>query len=159
MNKPVIQTSLNSDLQMHWLVDENVTTSMIDLITRAGHEITCVGDGLRKASDNVVFRYACDHEYPILTMDKDFVSFIQHDHTRSRGILILPQSARGIVEHTERMCMRAFNHFTSHYISLMVQRGGLVFHYRDKGDVEVFESDFRSPTRRKIADFQRYTNG
>lgn len=58
---------------MHFLLDNNLSPKLIELLSELNHQATHVYDiGLSRASDREIFQYAKDNNMVIISADTDF---------------------------------------------------------------------------------------
>jgi len=75
------------------LLDENLSWRVARGLAVAGYQVTTVADiGLASASDALVFAYAREHGYVLITRDSDFLTRFSPPH---HGIIVVhcPSSA------------------------------------------------------------------
>lgn len=81
---------------MRFLVDEDLPRSLVHLFARFGHEALHVIDaGIRGASDEMVARFAREHDMCIVTGDLDFSDVRSYPPRDYPGIMVvrLPRNA------------------------------------------------------------------
>jgi predicted nuclease of predicted toxin-antitoxin system len=88
-----------------FLVDENVATSVAQLLRNPGHDVKTVQQaGLAGAEDDVIIRLALDEERVIVTHDKDFGAILRYPLKQHGGVILLrlhrptPQNAARALE-------------------------------------------------------------
>ena len=79
---------------MRFLLDENLSPKLVDLLGRAGHDVVHVRDiGLVSASDEVVIAAASADDRILISADTDFGTLLARSHA-NRPSFVLIRRAR-----------------------------------------------------------------
>jgi len=74
---------------MHFLLDNNLSPKLIELLSEINHQATHVYDiGLSKASDKEIFQYAKDNSMVIISADTDFGYLLSEWNSSQPSIII-----------------------------------------------------------------------
>ena len=75
---------------MRLKVDENLSRRAVDLIRTAGHDVaTSVSQGLRGATDEMLFEVCKQEGRAVVTLDRDFGEVLRYPPAGSAGIMVL----------------------------------------------------------------------
>jgi predicted nuclease of predicted toxin-antitoxin system len=75
---------------MRLKVDENLPREACDLLSRAGHDATSVGQqGLGGADDTRIYQLCQDERRALITLDVDFANVQAYDPKSSSGVIVL----------------------------------------------------------------------
>jgi predicted nuclease of predicted toxin-antitoxin system len=75
---------------MRFKVDENLPREACDLLNRAGHDATSVGQqGLAGADDARIYQLCQGEQRALLTLDVDFANVHAYDPKSSAGVIVL----------------------------------------------------------------------
>ena len=75
---------------MKFIIDANLPTSLGDMLIAHGHRVIYARDFQPgPASDEVIYKRACDEQWIILTRDLDFSNIVAFDAQKTGGIIIL----------------------------------------------------------------------
>ena len=87
---------------MKFFANENLFEPIIDYLTGLGSDVLSTRDaGLSGISDNEVYRFACDEERVIITMDKDFSRMFRFPPEKCGGIIVVKVYKRTVDETLE----------------------------------------------------------
>ncbi|MDE2029770.1 MAG: DUF5615 family PIN-like protein [Alphaproteobacteria bacterium] len=137
--------------KLHFLIDENMRPSALKTLSENGFPLSTVQCFMPKGTpDEEVFAYAVKHDMPIVTRDRGFADFNHYDHTRSRGILILPDTLGD--RFGRRLVEAEMGHFIREFALPMSCVRGLVVRYDGDGWVEAYKTVPSQPGKsRRIA--------
>jgi predicted nuclease of predicted toxin-antitoxin system len=75
---------------MRFKVDENLPRAACDLLNRAGHDATSVGQqGLAGTNDARIYQLCQQEQRALLTLDGDFANVHAYDPKLSAGVIVL----------------------------------------------------------------------
>jgi predicted nuclease of predicted toxin-antitoxin system len=80
-------------------IDENISTSGVNLLRRSGHDVATVRDeGLQGSSDDQIFQTCVAEQRTLITLDRDFGHALRFPPKGSAGIVILEMGGAASVQ-------------------------------------------------------------
>jgi predicted nuclease of predicted toxin-antitoxin system len=89
---------------LHWLADENIARSTVQMLRDLGHNVKwVVEEGLQGVDDEVIYRLAVAEGRVVLTFDSDFSQMVYASEEQPGGALVLKFKPRDTQECNQRL--------------------------------------------------------